>query len=188
MLLEIIQKPWPWYVSGLVISGIMFFLIYSGKSFGFSSNFRTACAAFGLGKYIPFFNFEWKTQTWNLLFALGAILGGWISHKFLSVDSGAPELSEAALNDLAVLGLAYPSTFLPEQIFSWEFLFTWKGLVVLILGGFLVGFGTRWAGGCTSGHAISGLSNLQWPSLLAVIGFFVGGLIVTWFVWPLILS
>lgn len=185
--MEYLQKPWPWYTSGLVISAIMFFLIFSGKTFGFSANFRTVCAAVGLGKKVPFFDFDWKSQRWNLLFALGAIIGGWIAHHFLTLEE-APQLSEAALQDLTKLGLAQPTHFLPEQIFSWEFLLTWKGFVVLILGGFLVGFGTRWAGGCTSGHAISGLSNLQWPSLLAVVGFFLGGLLVSWFVWPALMG
>ena len=55
-------------------------------------------------------------------------------------------------------------------------------------GGFLVGFGARWAGGCTSGHAISGLADLQVPSLVAVVGFFVGGLAVTHLVLPLLLG
>lgn len=181
--MEWITAPWPWYVSGLVISGIMFFLIFSGKTFGFSSNFRTACAAVGLGKKIPFFDYDWKTQRWNLWFAAGAVLGGWLSARFLT-DGSAPQLSAAALADLSRLGLHAPAGFQPEQIFNWEFLLTWQGFVVLVLGGFLVGFGTRWAGGCTSGHAITGLSHLQWPSLVAVIGFFIGGLTVTWFIWP----
>lgn len=178
-----IQAPWPWYISGLVISGLMFFLIFSGKTFGFSSNFRTACAALGFGKRIPFFDYDWKTQRWNLWFAAGAILGGWISAQFVT-DGTTPQLSTAALTDLQSLGLHTPTGFQPLQIFSWEYLLTWQGWVVLVLGGFLVGFGTRWAGGCTSGHAITGLSNLQWPSLLAVVGFFIGGLFVTWFIWP----
>jgi len=59
---------------------------------------------------------------------------------------------------------------------------------MLVGGGILIGFGTRWAGGCTSGHAISGLSNLQLPSLIAVIGFFIGGIIMTYFLLPTILS
>jgi uncharacterized membrane protein YedE/YeeE len=187
MLLEFLQKPWPWHTSGLVISAIMLFLILSGKSFGFSSNFRTACAALGFGKKIPFFDFDWKAQRWNLLFALGAVIGGWISAQFLTADA-APILSEGALADLTKLGLSAPTDFQPTEIFSFEFLFTAKGVIVLVIGGFLVGFGTRWAGGCTSGHAISGLSDLQWPSLLAVIGFFIGGLVVTWFVWPFLIA
>ena len=65
---------------------------------------------------------------------------------------------------------------------------TWRGVVVLIGGGFLVGFGTAWAGGCTSGHAISGLANFQLPSLVAVLGFFAGGLVGTWLLLPWLLS
>lgn len=184
-MIEHIQAPWPWYVSGAVISAVMFFLIFSGKTFGFSSNFRTACAALGFGRSVPFFRFDWKAQRWNLLFALGAVSGGWIAARFL-VSGEPPALSEAALHDLHRLGFADPTGFQPAEIFNAGFLFSPKGFIVLILGGFLVGFGTRWAGGCTSGHAISGLSNLQWPSLLAVVGFFIGGLAVSWFVWPLL--
>ena len=180
--MEWIKAPWPWYVSGAVISGIMFFLIFSGKTFGFSSNFRTLCAAAGLGKRIPFFDYDWKAQRWNLWFAAGAVLGGWLSARFLT-DGTAPRLSEAALADLNRLGLQAPTGFQPDQLFNWQSLLTWQGWIVLVLGGFLVGFGTRWAGGCTSGHAITGLSHLQWPSLIAVVGFFIGGLVVTWFVW-----
>lgn len=184
-MIEFVSQPWPWYVSGLVISGIMLLLIFCGKTFGFSSNFRTMCSALGLGKRIPFFDYDWKSETWNLLFAAGALLGGYIAKKFFSAEE-APQLSEAALQDLHSLGLSNPSQFLPQEIFSWEFLFTWRGFIVLVVGGFLVGLGTRWAGGCTSGHAITGLSQLQWPSLLAVIGFFAGGLIASWFIIPFI--
>jgi uncharacterized membrane protein YedE/YeeE len=58
----------------------------------------------------------------------------------------------------------------------------------MVIGGFLVGFGTRYAGGCTSGHAISGLSNLQFASLIATIGFFAGGLIATHLLYPLLFN
>jgi len=61
-----------------------------------------------------------------------------------------------------------------------------KGFLVLAFGGLMVGFGSRYAGGCTSGHAISGLSDLQIQSLIAVAGFFIGGLLMTYFVLPLI--
>ena len=74
--------------------------------------------------------------------------------------------------------------YLPAELFSLEQVFTLKGLLILVIGGFLVGFGSRYAGGCTSGHAISGLSNLQLPSLIAVIGFFIGGLIMSFFILP----
>jgi uncharacterized membrane protein YedE/YeeE len=59
---------------------------------------------------------------------------------------------------------------------------------MIVVGGFLVGFGTRYAGGCTSGHAIMGLSNLQWPSLVATISFMVGGFIMANLILPFILK
>jgi len=182
---NLLFEPWPWYTSGLLIALIMLLLILWGKTFGFSSNFRTVCAACGLGSRIPFFNFEWKSTSWNLLFALGALIGGYLATHFLGGNK-PPQLSAGALADLDRLGLLAPQSFQPEEIFNFKYLFTLRGFFVLVVGGFLVGFGTRWAGGCTSGHAISGLSNLQWPSLLAVIGFFAGGLVTTWFIWPLL--
>ncbi len=181
------MNGWPWYVSGLLIVTVMALLLFFGKSFGFSSNFRTICAACGADKASKFFDFDWKSQLWNILFLAGTMIGGFVAAHFLTAGNGAPELSERALEDLTALGLSAPNGFLPQEIFSWEFLASPKGIFVLVVGGFMVGFGSRWAGGCTSGHAISGLSNLQWPSLLAVIGFFIGGLITTWFIWPALL-
>lgn len=182
---EFITQPWSWWFSGIVISSIMFLLLYFGKSFGFSANLRTICAASGAGKYVSFFKFDWKTQIWNLVFLLGAIIGGFIAHAFLSADD-AVKISEATIRDLAQYGFAAPTTVQPAEIFSWESVFTLKGFLILAIGGLLVGFGARYAGGCTSGHAISGISDLQIPSLIAVVGFFAGGLAMTWLIFPLI--
>ena len=186
-MIELIKQPWPWYVSGLAISAIMLVLIFFGKSFGFSSNLRTICSMMGAGKHVEFFNFDWKAQRWNLLFLVGAVIGGFISSQWL--DSGQPlNLSEATIADLKSLNISFDGNIAPSALFNWEFLFTAKGLFVFLGGGFLVGFGTRYAGGCTSGHAISGLSNLQVPSLIAVIGFFIGGLVMTHLLFPLLFS
>lgn len=184
-MLELIRQPWPWYVSGILIAVIMVLLIFFGKTFGFSSNLRIICAACGAGRYSSFFDFKWKEQKWSLLFLLGAILGGWISSAFLKSDSPL-NLSDATISDLRALGISFDGELNPSQLFNMEFLTTGKGFILLILGGFLVGFGTRYANGCTSGHAITGLSNLQLPSLIAVIGFFIGGLISTYLLYPLI--
>ena len=182
---EIITQTWSWWFSGAMISAIMFFLIYFGQSFGFSSNLRIICAAAGLGKKVSLFNFNWITQVWNLVFLLGAIIGGFIAKQFLS--SGLPvQISTATITDLATLGFAAPASLQPSELFSLEAVFSIKGFLVLSFGGLLVGFGSRYAGGCTSGHAISGLSDLQLPSLIAVIGFFIGGLIMTFLIFPLI--
>jgi len=185
-MLEFISQPWTWWVSGTFIAGIMFLLLFFGQSFGFSSNLRTICSVAGAGKVSKFFDFNWKTQIWNLVFLIGAILGGFIVKQFLS--DGAPvQISENTIRDLAEFGIAAPISAQPEELFGLEALFTLKGFLILALGGIMVGFGSRYAGGCTSGHAISGLSDLQIPSLIAVVGFFVGGLVMTYFVLPLIL-
>lgn len=182
---EIITQTWSWWFSGAMIAGIMIFLIYFGQSFGFSSNLRTICAAVGLGKKATLFNFNWKTQIWNLVFLVGAILGGFIAKQFLSTDIPVP-ISQETIGDLAQLGFAAPASLQPEELFGINAVFSLKGFLILAFGGLMVGFGSRYAGGCTSGHAISGLSDLQWPSLIAVIGFFIGGLVMTFFIFPLI--
>jgi uncharacterized membrane protein YedE/YeeE len=182
--MEWITAPWPWYVAGPLIAFIMLFMLLFGKEFGFSSNLRTMCSISGAGKFSDFFRFDWKNQIWNLVFAVGAILGGFIAHKFL-MPSEMIALNPATVSELEGMGIANAGeSYMPKELFSWHFLSTWQGLVLLIGGGFFVGFGTRYAGGCTSGHAISGLSNLQWPSLVAVIGFFIGGLLMTYFILP----
>lgn len=185
-MLELIQQPWPWYVSGTIIAAIMFVLIFFGQSFGFSANLRTICAAAGGGKKVKFFDFNWKSQLWNLVFLVGAIIGGFIAAQFLS--NGEPvKISENTISDLAKLGIAAPTSAQPNELFSLDAVFSLKGFLILALGGIMVGFGSRYAGGCTSGHAISGLSDLQIPSLIAVIGFFAGGLLMTFVLLPLIL-
>lgn len=182
---EFLVQPWSWWFSGMMIVAIMFFLLFFGKTFGFSNNLRTICAAVGLNKKSIFFAFNWKTQIWNLVFLLGAILGGFIAKEFLSTNQPV-QISQATIQDLKKLNIAVPSGLQPLELFSWQAIFTIKGFLVLAVGGFLVGFGSRYAGGCTSGHAITGLSNLQIPSLIAVIGFFIGGLVMTFFIFPLI--
>ncbi|MEP2026508.1 MAG: YeeE/YedE thiosulfate transporter family protein [Reichenbachiella sp.] len=187
-MLDWISQPWPWYVAGPLISVVMFLMLYFGKKFGVSSNLRTMCSMVGAGKVSEFFRFNWKEDIWNLVFVLGGLIGGYIAKEYLSVSESVG-ISEATIIQLKALGIENPgSTYLPESIFTWEALSTPKYALMLIIGGVLVGFGTRYAGGCTSGHAISGLSNLQWPSLIAVIGFFIGGLIMTHFILPFLLT
>lgn len=181
--MEWILQPWPWYVGGGLVGLIMLTLTVFGKNFGFSSNFRTICSALGAGSGCDFFRFDWKSQRWNLLFLAGAIIGGFLSAQLLS-DGQAPDISEQSIRKLQELGIHDGGTaYVPSEIFgSWSV----RNLVLLAAAGLLIGFGTRYAGGCTSGHAISGLSNLQWPSLVAVIGFFAGGLIMVHILLPLI--
>lgn len=187
-LIEYISQPWPWYVAGPIIALVMFSLLFLGNSFGISANLRTMCSMVGAGKSCEFFDFNWKAQTWNLIFALGLVIGGVIAHLYLMPETDV-HISAATIQELESYGIANPgSNIVPDEIFNWESLLTLKGFLMLIVGGFLVGFGTRYAGGCTSGHAISGLSDLQLPSLIAVIGFFIGGLFVTYFVLPYLLA
>jgi uncharacterized membrane protein YedE/YeeE len=183
---EFITQTWSWWFSGAMIAGIMFFLLYFGQSFGFSSNLRTICAAAGLGKKTKFFNFNWKAQTWNLVFLVGSIIGGFIAKQYMSAFDSGVAISEATIRDLSKLGIAAPTSIQPSELFSLAAIFSVKGFLLLAFGGLMVGFGSRYAGGCTSGHAISGMSNLQFPSLIAVVGFFIGGLVMTFLIFPLI--
>jgi hypothetical protein len=184
--MDFIFGTWHWAISGFLIGFSMLILIYFGKSFGMSSNLRTMCTIVGAGKHNEFFDFDWRTQKWNLAIVLGAVLGGFVAYNFLSDGSGVV-VSEATLLNLQSLNIDAPDgKLVPDAIFSLEILQSVKGFLLLLAGGLLIGFGTRYAGGCTSGHAISGLSNLQIPSFIAVIGFFMGGLIMAHLILPLL--
>ena len=181
-----IYEPWPWYVSGPMIAFIMFLLLMVGKNFGMSANLRTMCTICGAGNKTDFFKFDWKSQKWNLVVILGAIIGGFIGSHFLTADM-AVSINPDTIKNLNSLGFTSAGkTYLPTELFETESLLNLKTIVVLAIGGLLVGFGARYAGGCTSGHAISGLSDLQLPSLIAVIGFFIGGLVMIHILFPLI--
>ena len=183
--MEHILNPWPWYISGPLIAIVMALLLYFGKTFGMSSNLRTLCAIGGAGKLADFFKFNWKDQVWNLTVVLGAIIGGFIAMQYLSDDT-ITNLNPQTVSELRGMGFENAgATLVPNEIFGLEIL-NLKSISLLIIGGILVGFGTRYAGGCTSGHAITGLSSLQKPSLIAVIGFFIGGLIMANLILPLI--
>ncbi len=124
---------------------------------------------------------------WNLVFGVGLIIGGFIASNFLMPET-AVGITENTIIELQAFGISDPgSTYVPEEIFNWQSLATWRGFIMIVLGGFLVGFGTRYAEGCTSGHSISGLSDLQKGSLIATIFFFVGGIISTYLILPYLL-
>ena len=164
----------------------MLLLIYFGKVFGMSSNLRSLCSMTGIGKKVPFFDWDWKSQRWNLVVVAGAMLGGYVATHFLSSDSNVA-INEITIQKLQNIGIEAPnSKLLPDSLFGKNVFESPKMMLFLLIGGILIGFGSRYAGGCTSGHAISGLSNFQLPSLKAVIGFFVGGLIMVNFIFPLI--
>ncbi|MFP9100787.1 YeeE/YedE family protein [Flavobacterium sp. RHBU_24] len=179
-------EPWPWYISGPLIAATMAALLFAGKNFGMSSNLRTVCAALGAGKNCDFFSFNWRDQQWNLYVIAGAIIGGFIAMHFLS-DNPAPQLNTEVITQLKQKGFeSAGNSYLPSELFANEAFSSFKTILILLAGGFLVGFGARYAGGCTSGHAISGLSNLQLPSLIAVVGFFIGGLIMVHLIFPML--
>ncbi|MGK6352675.1 YeeE/YedE family protein [Parapedobacter sp. DT-150] len=186
-MLEVIKQPWPWYVAGPLIGLIVPALLIAGnKSFGVSSSLRHICAAC-IPANIPFFKYDWKKQVWNLFFVFGIALGGVISIQLLSNPNPVvihPELAA----ELSGYGISSYDGLIPEALINWSSLFTLKGFLLTVAGGFLVGFGTRYAGGCTSGHAIMGLSTLQWPSLVATVCFMIGGFVMANLILPLILS
>lgn len=181
-----IYEPWPWYVSGPMIALTMFLLIMMGKNFGMSANLRTMCTLCGAGNTADFFKFDWRTQKWNLVVVVGAVIGGYIAATFLSATE-AVAIAPETVTDLNALGFqSAGKAYLPTELFAVSGLGDLKTMLFLILGGLLVGFGARYAGGCTSGHAISGLSDLQLPSLIAVIGFFIGGLFMIHVLFPIL--
>ena len=186
-MIETITQPWPWYVAGAIIGLIVpTLLILGNKHFGISANLRHMCAAC-FPSNIPFFNYDWKKESWNLFFIGGILVGGIISTQYLSSPDPViihPDLAK----ELTQFGITDFSGLVPIQLFSFESLFTLRGLIMMVGGGFLVGFGTRYAGGCTSGHAIMGLSDLQWPSLVATISFMIGGFLMTNLILPYILA
>ena len=185
--MEILLKPWPWYIGGPLI-GLMvpLLLIVGNKAFGISSNLRHICAAC-FPANIPFFKYNWKQESWNLFFVTGIILGGVITASWLT--AGDPiQINPALQTELAGYGITKIDSLQPTELFNFQNVLTVKGFMLIVVGGFLVGFGTRYAGGCTSGHSIFGLSTLQWPSLVATICFMAGGMIVANFILPLILT
>ena len=184
--MEFLTQPWAWYVAGPIIAIIMFLLYYFGERFGVSSNLETLCSIGGAGRFVDYFKIDWKQNSWNLIFVLGGITGGFIASYWLS-PSDAVALNPQTIQDLADIGIQNAgASYLPNEIFSIDTMLSFKGFSILLIAGVMVGFGSRWAGGCTSGHAIVGLSNLELPSLISVIGFFIGGLVMTWLILPLI--
>ena len=184
--MDIILQPWPWYVAGPLIALVMYLMFYFGEKFGVSSNLETLCAMGGAGKFVDFFKFDWRKNKWNLVFVIGLIAGGYISDQWLTPDQSIA-LNPQTVEDLSQMGFSNAgATYLPNEIFSIESILTVKGFLILLFAGILVGFGSRYAGGCTSGHGIVGLSSLSKESFIAVVGFFIGGLIMTWLILPYI--
>jgi len=186
-MLQLIKQPWPWYITGPLI-GLMvpLLLLLGNKKFGISSSLRHICAVYFPGS-VSLFKYNWKSEVWNLVFAAGIILGAFIAISFLS-DHQPIQVNPKLVQELAGYGVNDYNHLAPADLFNWNNLLTSKGFVLIIVGGFLVGFGTRYAGGCTSGHSIMGLANLQWPSLIATVFFMIGGFIMANLILPYILK
>lgn len=186
-MLDIIKEPWPWYIAGPMIGlTVPALLILGNKSFGISSSLRHICAAC-IPANVSFFKYDWKKESWNLFFVFGIFFGGMVAANLLMIP-GEIAVNPNLKAELATYGITDYSNLVPTQLMNFESLLTLKGFILMVVGGFLVGFGTRYAGGCTSGHAIMGLSNLQWPSLVATICFMVGGFLMANVILPIILS
>jgi uncharacterized membrane protein YedE/YeeE len=153
---DFILQPWPWWLSGILIGLTVPLLYYAtGQGFGISTSLQQIGAMCSPHSKLSYFrDYDRRKGMWTLWFVIGIAIGGFIAAGPLSKE---------------------PVEFLPASLFTGI-----GGAVKLFVGGILIGFGTRYAGGCTSGHAITGISNLNWPSLVATIFFFVGGLAVTW--------
>jgi uncharacterized protein len=185
--MDLIKGPWPWYVAGPLIGlFVPALLLLGNKKFGISSSLRHICAACFPVNH-SFFKYDWRKEIWNLFFAAGIIAGGFIAVHLLS-NHQPINLNPKLITELNSYNINAYDQLLPAELFNWQSLLTIKGFALIIIGGFLVGFGTRYAGGCTSGHSIMGLSNLQWPSLVATVCFMIGGVIMANFVLPFILK
>lgn len=184
--IEWIKQPWPWYIAGPLIGLMVPVLLISGnKTFGISSSLRHICAAC-IPANISFFKYDWKKESWNLFFVAGIVAGGAIAVSLLS-NHHPVIVNYSLVTELHQYGVNNYDGLVPADLFNWHSLLTPRGFIVMVAGGFLVGFGTRYAGGCTSGHAIMGLSNLQWPSLVATCCFMAGGFIMANCILPFIL-
>lgn len=182
-ILDLLRSPWPWYVAGPLIGlTVPALLLLGNKSFGISENLRHLCAL--VPNRMPFFRYDVRGRgAWNLAFAVGIVVGGFVAAVPLA-DREPLQVAPATVDALARLSITVDGGMAPEALFGVTALSSWGTWIFLLVGGFLIGFGARYAGGCTSGHAISGLSALQLPSLVAVAGFFAGGLISTYLLLP----
>lgn len=186
-MLDILKNPWPWYVAGPLIGlTVPVLLIIGNKAFGVSSSLRHLCAAC-FPANIPFFKYEWTREIWNLFFVGGILLGGLLA-MILLANPNPVVIHPNLASELSSYGITNFESMVPVDVFNWSTLVSLKGFIIMVVGGFLIGFGTRYAGGCTSGHAIMGLSTLQWPSLIATCCFMVGGIIMANWILPAILS
>jgi len=186
-MMEWMRQPWPWYVAGVIIGlTVPALLLLGNKHLGISSSLRHVCAAC-FPANITFFKYDWKREIWNLFFVGGVLIGGVIAAQFLT-NPNSIVIAAKTVTDLQALNVQVDGNLMPVSIFSFENLFTLRGLLFFVVGGFMVGFGTRYAGGCTSGHTIMGISNLQWVSVVASCFFMAGGFVMVHLLFPWLLK
>lgn len=186
-MLDFIRQPWHWSIAGILIGlTVPTLLIIGNKMFGISSTFRHVCAAC-IPANISFFKYDWKKEIWSLFFVAGVLIGGYVATNLLS-NPEPIQIAAQTKTELEAQGIHDFEGLMPTDLFSFESLGTLRGFVFIVLGGFLVGFGTRYANGCTSGHSIMGLANMQKSSLIATIAFMVGGFLMTKFGLPFLLN
>lgn len=181
------SDPWPWYVAGPILGLFPALLLLLGnRMLGVSNNLRHVCAALAPGQS-RYFAYDWKgVGGWNLAFAAGICAGGFVAGTLFANPDPVAIASETRAS-LAALGVDRFDGLAPADIFNWGALLTWQGVALLVGGGVLVGFGTAYAGGCTSGHGLTGIADLQLPSLIALAAFFAGGIAGTHLLLPLLL-
>lgn len=114
------------------------------------------------------------------------MIGGFLAARFFP-NGEVPAVSPRTVSAISALGFDSPRGLVPPEVFSFAHLASLRGILMVVIGGFFVGFGTRYANGCTSGHAVTGLAFFEWSSLVATMSFFVGGLLVTHILYPLLL-
>ncbi|GGL19997.1 YeeE/YedE family protein [Deinococcus radiotolerans] len=173
-MIDLLTSPWPWWVGGPLIGLTVPLLLWIGnKGFGISANLRHACAVLLPDVTKPsFFRYNWRAERWNMTFAFGLILGGTLAGLILA-DPEPTRLNAAGAASVQALGVQVRPGLVPGELTDLSNPGVW---LLLGVSGLLVGFGTRYGGGCTSGHAITGLSTLQLPSLIATVSFFAGGI------------
>ena len=157
--------PIHWAVAGAGIAAVTLCLLYLGsRRLGISTGFEDVCS---LVLSQPYFRRDAvrSGRRWRLPLLAGLVLGGFLS----AVTGGgwSPTLALGMFDQVIGLG--------PSGKLAWMF-----------AGGLCIGFGTRLAGGCTSGHGIFGLSNFEVPSLIATLSFMAGGIVVTQVVYGVI--
>jgi uncharacterized membrane protein YedE/YeeE len=185
---DFLLRPWPWYVAGPLIGLFAPLLLWLGnRLFGVSSNLRHLCAAIA-PRGIPYLSYDWRREGgWNLAFVLGIVIGGALAGLVFR-DPEPVAIAASTRAALSSLGIHDFRGLVPNDLFAWSSLGTVRGWIAIVGGGFLVGLGTAYAGGCTSGHGISGVANLEKPSFIALAGFFAGGLLGTFLLLPLVLG